>query len=228
MINRSIIIAICSAIVVMLAGCANGSSDSGASDNATSTYDSAVSSGTSEPVSVSSEPSNPIMSTGTSNGNSDSVTSAGSNSNEASATAGIGLDAAKAAALNHAGIAEADASFTEAKLDYDDGVAEYDIEFIANAKRYDYEIRASDGTVLEFSSEAIPDPTGLLSEARAKELALAHYGFSEDQVTFTKCKLDYDNGISEYEIEFTANGVEYEVDLNAQTGEIIKAEIDRD
>lgn len=154
-----------------------------------------------------------------------------SSSVETSATASgedIGLDAAKAVALKHAGFAEADASFTEAKREFDDGRAEYDIEFIANAKRYEYEIRASDGEVLEFSSEAIPDPTGLISEARAKELALAHTGFSEEQVTFTKCKLDYDDGITEYEIEFTVNGVEYEVDLNAQTGEILKSKIDSD
>lgn len=215
--NRSIIIAICSAIVITLAGCANSSSDSGMSDNA-GTISSYVS-------------SEPAASTGTGNESSAPVTSGDSNNNVNSDLDQLGLEAAKTVALNHAGIAEADASFTEAKLDYDDGVAEYDIEFIANAKRYEYEIRASDGAVLEFSSEAIPDPTGLLSEARAKELALAHFGFSEEQVTFTKCKLDYDNGVSEYEIEFTANGVDhnkYEVELDAQTGEIIKSETDRD
>lgn len=225
--NRSIIIAVCSAIVIALAGCANSASDSGMSDNAgtISSYDSAMVSGTSEPITDSSEPA---VSTGSGSENSAPVTSGGSDKDGASTAADIGLDAAKAAALNHAGIAEADASFTEAKLDYDDGVAEYDIEFIANAKRYEYEIRASDGAVLEFSSEPIPDPTGLLSEARAKELALAHFSFSEEQVTFTKCKLDYDNGISEYEIAFTANGVEHEIELNAKTGEILKSEIDRD
>lgn len=221
MINKSISISVISAIVIMLAGCANGSSDSGASDSAVNSFTPEVSSVTSSPD------SEPAMSTGSGNENSAPVTSGSSDKDGASA-ADIGLDAAKAAALNHAGIAEADASFTEAKLEFDNGAAEYDIEFIANAKRYDYEIRASDGAVLEFSSEAIPDPTGLLSEARAKELALAHFGFSEEQVTFTKCRLDYDNGISEYEIEFTANGAEYEIELNAKTGEILKSEIDRD
>lgn len=221
MIYKSIIIAVCSAIVITLAGCANRSSDSGVSDvtGANSSYTSEVSS---DPVS---EPASPSV---TGSDNPASVTSGGSDKNGDSALEQLGLEAAKATALNHAGIAEADASFTEAKLEYDDGVAEYDIEFIANAKRYDYEIRASDGAVLAFSSEAITDPTGLLSEARAKELALAHYGFSGEQVTFTKFRLDYDNGISEYEIEFTANGVEYEIELNAKTGEILKSEIDRD
>lgn len=85
--------------------------------------------------------------------------------------------------------------------------------------------------MLGFSSKEIPDPTGLISEARAKELALAHAGFSEDRVTFSKCKLDYDdynNGVAKYEVEFTVNGVEYEIEINAKTEEILKSEIDRD
>lgn len=221
--NKSVIISVISAIVIMLAGCAKQPSDS-----AINSFTPEVSS---DPISNPPEPSEPATSAGSGNGNSAPVTTGGSDKDGASPAADIGLDAAKAAALKHAGIAEADASFTEAKLEYDDGVEVYDIEFTANAKHYDYEISASDGTVLEFSSKAVPDPTGLLSESKAKELALAHFGFSEDQVTFKKCKLDYDNGISEYEIEFTANGVDnnkYEVELNAQTGEILKSEIDRD
>ena len=37
---------------------------------------------------------------------------------------------AKAAALGHAGVAEADVQFLRVRLDYDNGRAEYDVEFI--------------------------------------------------------------------------------------------------
>lgn len=212
--SKSKIIALASAIVITFTACAGSPADSG------SFAPSAVG-----------EPNSAALSTAESSSNAGSAPAENiSGSANPSTISGndIGLDAAKAAALNHAGIAEADASFTKAKREFDDGRVEYDIEFTANAKHYEYDISAADGTVLEFSSKAIPDPTGLISEARAKELALAHAGFSEDQATFTKCKLDYDDGVTKYEVEFTVNGVEYEIEINAKTEEILKSEIDRD
>lgn len=188
--NRSMIIALCSAVIVMLAGCGK------------------------QPAAE------------------------GSDGSVSAAAGEIGLDAAKTAALKHAGVSESDAEFTKAKLDYDDGNAEYEIEFTANSKRYEYEISAADGKVLEFSvknsggsqtsGSSQSAESGMISESEAKQAALAHAGFSEDQVSFTKIELDYDDGMTKYEIEFTANGVEYEVDLNAKTGEILKSDIDRD
>ena len=61
----------------------------------------------------------------------------------------ISLDAAIDIAVADAGIARADAKFTEAKLDSDDLVAHYDIEFIAGANEYDYEIAVADGSILK-------------------------------------------------------------------------------
>lgn len=206
-------LALTAAIIVTFTACGNKPSDSSVPLTSNASNSAAVVSSANESASAAN--STPAESVS-------SVTST-----PATSESEIGLEAAKATALKHAGIAEADASFTETKREYDDGKIEYDIEFTANAKHYEYEIGA-DGTVLEFSSEAIPDPTGLISEARAKEIALAHTGFSETQVTFTKCKLDYDNGVTKYEVEFTANGVEYEVEINAKTEEILKTEIDRD
>lgn len=212
--NRSTVIALCAGMILILAGCGNRMSDSGSS-----AFSTANKTSEGDPAPAASNSSDTVS----------ALTEANSSNEGASApTEDIGLDAAKAAALKHAGIAESDASFTEAKLEYDDGTAEYDIEFTANAKSYEYEIRASDGKVLEFSSEAIPEPTGLLSESKAKRIALAHAGFSEDRVTFTQFKLDYDDGISKYEIEFTVNGVEYEIEINAKTGDILKTEYDSD
>ncbi|MBP8785248.1 MAG: PepSY domain-containing protein, partial [Synergistaceae bacterium] len=60
----------------------------------------------------------------------------------------IGLEAAKQIALKHAGVSANDATFTKAKLDRDDGVAEYNIRFTSNKIRYRYEIDAKTGAVL--------------------------------------------------------------------------------
>lgn len=184
--NRSMIIALCSAVIVMLAGCGK------------------------QPAAE------------------------GSGGSVSAAAGEIGLDAAKTAALKHAGVSESDAEFTKAKLDYDDGNAEYEIEFTANSKRYEYEISAADGEVLEFSvknsggsqTSGQSAESGMISESEAKQAALAHAGFSEDQVTFTKFELDHDDGMTKYEIEFTVNGVEYEFEIDANTGDILKTEVD--
>ncbi|MDE5577958.1 MAG: PepSY domain-containing protein, partial [Oscillospiraceae bacterium] len=147
----------------------------------------------------------------------------------------ITLDEAKEIALKHAGIKSSDAVFTKAKSDNDDGVLKYDIEFTANNTEYEYEISASDGSILESSVEAVravasaPAATAVSSQItldEAKDIALKHSGFTSNQVNFTKAQLDYDDGIAEYEIEFRVNGYEYEYKINAETGKIIEYEID--
>lgn len=65
----------------------------------------------------------------------------------------IGEDAAKSAALSHAGISAADAGYIECELDEDDGRWVYEIEFRAGGVEYDYEISAGDGTVLKAERE---------------------------------------------------------------------------
>ena len=71
-------------------------------------------------------------------------------------TAGnITLDQAKAAALQRAGLSSA--TFTKAHLDYDDGIAVYEIEFIAGTMEYDVEVDARTGAVREFDAESIYD-----------------------------------------------------------------------
>ena len=57
----------------------------------------------------------------------------------------IGEAAAKQIALEHAGVAEADASHLWVSRDYDDGRLEYEVEFFSGSKEYDYDIDAADG-----------------------------------------------------------------------------------
>ncbi len=69
----------------------------------------------------------------------------------------ISLEEAKRIALAHAGLSEFEVKFTKARLDYDDGIEQFDIDFIAGEFEYDYEIRASDGKILESDAESIYD-----------------------------------------------------------------------
>lgn len=59
---------------------------------------------------------------------------------------------------------------------------------------------------------------------QAKSIALKDAGLT--QAEFTKAKQDYDDGRQVYEIEFRANGKEYEYDIESSTGRILKADTD--
>lgn len=64
--------------------------------------------------------------------------------------------------------------------------------------------------------------TAYISVDEAKNIALSHAGFSLSEVTFSKTKLERDDGIMIYEIEFYKGRVEYEYEINALTGDIIE------
>lgn len=174
------------------------------------------------------------------------------------------VNSAKQVALSHAGLDAAEVEFTKAKLDSDDRILHYDIEFYRDTTEYDYEVDAYTGEILDVdidynekavapkqaevkepdtaqkplsSSEPVPteapkqtdsDDKNFIGVDKAKQIALAHAGFSEDEVRFTKSKLDRDDGRYEYEIEFRINGVEYEYEIDAKSGKILKHESERD
>jgi len=62
---------------------------------------------------------------------------------------------------------------------------------------------------------------------QAKDIALQKAGVSE-QVYFKEVKLDFEDRRWEYEIEFMQDNVEYEAEIDAQTGVFYKWKIDRD
>ena len=68
--------------------------------------------------------------------------------------------------------------------------------------------------------------TGDISLDKAKEIALSHAGLSSDQVTFVQANKDFDDGIQKYDIEFYCNGKEYDYEINASNGQIIKYDYD--
>ena len=60
----------------------------------------------------------------------------------------IGIDAAKAIALESAGVSEANASFSTAGLDKQNGMDFYAVDFTANGQSYEYDIDAVTGVVI--------------------------------------------------------------------------------
>jgi len=65
----------------------------------------------------------------------------------------IGEEAAKEAALTHAGLTAADVTGLRAELDLDDATVHYDVDFQAGNTEYDYDIDATTGAVLFYESE---------------------------------------------------------------------------
>ena len=65
----------------------------------------------------------------------------------------IGREAALYSALKHAGVASDKATGISVKLDVDEDGVEYDVEFHANGKEYEYEINALTGQIKHFESE---------------------------------------------------------------------------
>ena len=147
----------------------------------------------------------------------------------------IGAEKAKKIALQHAGVSASNAVFVKAEREYDDGRLTYDVDFYAGNKEYDYEILASNGTILSYDADIegyrIPSSTstsssGYISVERAKEIALQHAGLSSSGVNFDKAEFDHDDGRAEYEIEFHHNFREYEYTIDAASGTILEAERD--
>ena len=134
--------------------------------------------------------------------------------------------------MSHAGVSAGSVSFVKAKLDTEDGVKVYDIEFYSGNVEYDYEINAATGAIVSFDQDIenyeIPTqpaaPTqaaSVISVDKAKQIALSHAGVSG--ASFKKVKLDKDDGVRVYEIEFKVGNVEYDYDIDASSGAIISS-----
>ncbi len=148
----------------------------------------------------------------------------------------VSLDDAKKAALSDAGLSESDVSFTQTKQDKDDNVQVYDIEFSTPDKKYEYEINAADGSIIEKdvrtlnvsqSSNSTENSNGdkYIGIASAKEIALRDVKLSASDVKFTKAETDNDNNIVVYDIEFTASNKKYDYEINAVDGSIIEKDV---
>ncbi len=147
----------------------------------------------------------------------------------------IGAEKAKSAALSHAGLTASQVTFVKVERDWDDGRLTYEVEFYQDGKEYDYEIAADDGSIISVDYDAesyryqsSQNTGGTITADEAKAIALEKAGLSSSNVTFQKVELDRDDGRLEYELEFRSGRTEYEYTIDAYTGAVLDAEVDRD
>ena len=167
------------------------------------------------------------------------------------AAAAISETEAQNIALEDAGLNQNDVSFTKTNLDRDDGRSQYDIEFIASADntKYDYEIDAESGAILSVDRETGrngnttsnssqqnnttqqqqntttgPQAAGEITADEAKSIALQHAGLAEADVLYANVEYDRDNGHNEWSVDFATQDTEYNYEINAADGSILKSE----
>lgn len=173
----------------------------------------------------------------------------------------IGIDKGVNIALQDAGLNQDEITNLVSHYDSDDGIAAYDVSFVSGNMKYEYTIKASDGTILEADKESVNESCGYpekeyfdeqadnqseqsdeplktpdvskdnsnqsptskyIGADKAKSIALDFTKVSPAKASFTKAKLDKEDGISVYEVEFYADGIEYDFEINAVSGEIIE------
>ena len=70
---------------------------------------------------------------------------------------------------------------------------------------------------------------GTLTQEEALTKALSHAKLKREQLDFVKnIEMDFEHGRKVYEIRFYQGGFEYEYDVDAETGSILKFERDYD
>ena len=63
---------------------------------------------------------------------------------------------------------------------------------------------------------------------KVKKIALQHAGLKANEVSRLRAEKDYDDGTVRYDVEFQLGRMEYDYEIHAETGEILKAEKDFD
>lgn len=152
----------------------------------------------------------------------------GTTTTQAGSDNGITKEEAKAIALSDAGVTEADLTNIRITQDVDDGVSVYDVEFYVGNKEYDYEIQTADGTIRsqdtdieqDFRNDTSNDTSSLISKEEASKIVLAKVEGATEQNL--RIALDTENGQQIYEGEIRFQGMEYEFELNANTGDILE------
>ena len=70
--------------------------------------------------------------------------------------------------------------------------------------------------------------TQRITAQEAEAIALKHAGVAAEDVRYLRNEFDYDDGIPEYDIEFHMEGLEYEYEIHAESGAILRSHIERE
>ncbi|HJJ48422.1 MAG TPA: PepSY domain-containing protein [Methanocorpusculum sp.] len=156
----------------------------------------------------------------------------------------ISLEDAQKIALRNAGVPADQVTFTKSGLDYEEGLQVYEIKFYCGTDKYEYDIDTATGEIVKYSKEtetvpesiAIPtyapiDTGKYITVEKATEIALNRAGLKEEDIRSYKCELDtYDDDYRKavYEIEFKSGVMEYDIDIDAENGDILKYKAEYD
>ena len=155
----------------------------------------------------------------------------------------IGRDAARTAAEEYAGTTAVDSVTAEVDPELDESPAHYEVELQTAWGEFEYLVDAYTGKVLSGQKDLLaaisasnettkpsgqkPAPSGMVQDigyAKAKSIALNHAGLSENQAYDMDIELDDEDGTLVYEIEFKSGNMEYDYEIDAASGTILKHE----
>ena len=155
----------------------------------------------------------------------------------------IGMDAARTAAEEYAGTTAVDSVTAEGDPELDESPAHYEVELQTAWGEFEYLVDAYTGKVLSGQKDLLaavsasnettkpsgqkPDPSGTAQDigyAKAKSIALNHAGVSENEAYDMDIELDDEDGILVYEVEFKSGNMEYDYEIDAASGAILKHE----
>ena len=140
----------------------------------------------------------------------------------------ISEDEAKAIALKDAGLTEEEVTGIRVKLETDHGVREYEVDFYAGDKEYDYDIDAQTGEIRSKDMDIDEDfsktksAQTAVSEEEVKNMVMERVPQAVEENI--RMHLDYDDGRTIYEGSVICNGVEYDFEIDADSGEILEWE----
>lgn len=126
-------------------------------------------------------------------------------------------------------------TMTDIDLDRENGTWIYEVEVYKDGKEYDLAFHAATGELLwnythnddwnwRSDSTTVQSSNKYISMDEAKQIALRN----APGATVTKCELDHDDGRAVYEIELRKNRWEYDFEIDAVNGNILKSEKDFD
>ena len=155
----------------------------------------------------------------------------------------IGKDAAAYAAEQYAGTTALDSVTVEVDPELDESPAHYEVELHTAWGEFEYLVDAYTGKVLSgqkdlLAAASTPSetmkptaPSGAVQDighAKAKSIALNHAGVSENEAYDMEIELDDEDGTLVYEVEFKSGNMEYDYEIDAASGTILKHEAELD
>ena len=155
----------------------------------------------------------------------------------------IGKDAAAYAAEQYAGTTALDSVTAEVNSELDESPAHYEVELHAAWGEFEYLVDAYTGKVLSGQKDLLATasvgheatqpsaPSGAVQDighAKAKSIALNHAGVSENEAYDMEIELDDEDGTLVYEVEFKSGNMEYDYEIDAASGAILKHEAEID